>query len=32
MSQPEQFRTKREALVLRLRDQKKLTFKKIGDR
>ena len=31
MSHPEQFITKREALVLRLRDQKKLTFKKIGD-
>ena len=32
MSQTESFRAKREALVLRLRDQKKLTFKQIGDR
>jgi hypothetical protein len=31
MSQSELFRAEREALVLRLRDQKKLTFKKIGD-
>ena len=32
MSQTESFRASREALVLRLRDQKKLTFKQIGDR
>ena len=32
MSQTESFRASREALVLRLRDQKKLTFQKIGDR
>ena len=32
MSQSEPFRTKREALVLRLRDQEKLTFLQIGAR
>ena len=32
MSQTESFRAKREALVLRLRDQEKLTFQQIGDR
>jgi hypothetical protein len=32
MSQTESFRTSREALVLRLRDQEKLTFQQIGDR
>jgi hypothetical protein len=32
MSQTESFRVKREALVLRLRDQEKLTFKQIGAR
>ena len=32
MSQTESFRARREALVLRLRDQKKLTFKQIGDK
>jgi hypothetical protein len=32
MSQIESFRAKREALVLRLRDREKLTFKQIGDR
>jgi len=32
MSQTESFRAKREALVLRLRDKEKLTFKQIGDR
>ena len=32
MSQTESFRASREALVLRLRDQEKLTFQQIGDR
>ena len=32
MSQTESFRARREALVLRLRDQEKLTFQQIGDR
>ena len=32
MSQTESFRVNREALVLRLRDQEKLTFQQIGDR
>ena len=32
MSQTESFRASREALVLRLRDQGKLTFQQIGDR
>jgi hypothetical protein len=32
MSQSESFQTRREALVLRLRDQEKLTFRQIGDR
>jgi|GEM_PF-1249012 hypothetical protein len=32
MSQTESFRAKREALVLRLRDQEKLTFEQIGDK
>ena len=32
MSQTESFRANREALVLRLRDQEKLTFQQIGDR
>ena len=32
MSQTESFRASREALVLRLRDQEKLTFRQIGDR
>ena len=32
MSQTESFRDSREALVLRLRDQEKLTFQQIGDR
>ena len=32
MSQTESFRAKREALVLRLRDQEKLSFQQIGDR
>ena len=32
MSQTESFRASREALVLRLRDQDKLTFQQIGDR
>ena len=32
MSQTESFRVSREALVLRLRDQEKLTFQQIGDR
>jgi hypothetical protein len=32
MSQTESFRAKQEALVLRLRDQEKLTFQQIGDR
>jgi hypothetical protein len=32
MSQTESFQARREALVLRLRDQKKLTFQQIGDR
>lgn len=31
MSQTESFRASREALVLRLRDQEKLTFQQIGD-
>ena len=32
MSQTKSFRASREALVLRLRDQEKLTFQQIGDR
>jgi hypothetical protein len=32
MSQTKSFQTSREALVLRLRDQEKLTFQQIGDR
>ena len=32
MSQTESFRARREALVLRLRDQEKLNFQQIGDR
>ena len=32
MSQTESFQARREALVLRLRDQEKLTFQQIGDR
>ena len=32
MSQSESFRARRDALVLRLRDQEKLTFQQIGDR
>jgi hypothetical protein len=32
MSQTESFRASREALVLRLRDQEKLTFQQIGER
>src|ERR1035437_10852835 len=32
MSQTESFRVRREALVLRLRDQEKLPFQQIGDR
>jgi hypothetical protein len=32
MSQTESFQARREALVLRLRDQKKMTFQQIGDR
>jgi hypothetical protein len=32
MSQTESFRARREALVLRLRDQEKLTFQQIGNR
>ena len=32
MSQTKSFQTRREALVLRLRDQEKLTFQQIGER
>ena len=32
MSQTDSFRARREALVLRLRDQKELTFQQIGER
>jgi len=32
MSQTESFQASREALVLRLRDNEKLTFQQIGDR
>jgi hypothetical protein len=32
MSQTDSFRARREALVLRLRDKEKLTFRQIGDR
>jgi hypothetical protein len=32
MRQSESFRARREALVLRLRDQEKLIFQQIGDR